>query len=85
VNDDWRNLFFGTIESRPVKTDIRHDGIIKVITTPLDELAPDRIAPDQEMIAMELEAETGDELARGVRACGFCDAAIREILRKVPT
>lgn len=78
----WRTVFESTVEERPVITQVSPRGHLKVITTPVDEVAPERVRPDQELIAVELEEHDWTELAKALRGEGFSDSAVQLILSK---
>jgi hypothetical protein len=84
MDDAWLNVFNGMVEERPVRTDIHPAGGVKVTTTPLAEISPERVTPDQELIALEIEEKDRAELAKALRAEGFSALAIGQIMREIP-
>jgi hypothetical protein len=84
VDNAWNTVFFDTVEERPVKADVHPTGLVKVTTTPIEEIAPDRVTPDQELIALEIREKDRSGLERALRAEGFSDAAVSRIISQIP-
>jgi hypothetical protein len=82
MDETWHTVFNSVVEERPVITQVSPHGLLKVITTPVDEVAPERVRPDQELIAVEIEEHDWSELARALRGEGFSEPAVRLILSK---
>lgn len=80
---NWKPLFDGEVENRPVKLWIYDDGgELKVETTQLGDVADPSIAlviSDGDKI--EVEATDAKDLVQQLRAVGFSEAAAREIAR----
>jgi sulfite reductase beta subunit-like hemoprotein len=82
--DAWHTVFHDIVEERPVQADVHPQGLVKVTTTPMDEISPERFSPDQELIALEIEEEDRADLAKALREEGFSDAAVSRIVSHIP-
>jgi hypothetical protein len=83
MDDAWLTVFCGTIEQRPIQAKVNATGLVRVTTTPISEISPELVKPDQELIAIELEIAGRSDLENGLRREGFSDAAVGEIMSKL--